>query len=219
MAKKESCLGGIPIATEGYPFIVPALAVGGFFFWAGQWVLAIAATVVAAFFAFFFRDPKREIPEAAGAILAPADGTVVDISEIENQEFPGGRAQSLSIFLSLFDIHINRAPVSGIVKERIYRKGKFLPAYKATASKENEQNMLFIDSGGERFTVRQIAGIFARRIVCWAEEGDRLEKGEKIGLIKFGSRVELNFPFDYDVEVELGQKVKGGLTMLAKRRD
>lgn len=219
MPREERCLRGIPIAGEGFPFIIPPIAVAGFFFLIGQRPFAIAALVIAAFLAFFFRDPKRQIPEQEeGAVLAPADGTVVDISELKSPEFPGGRAQSLSIFLSLFDIHVSRAPVSGVVKKKVYRKGKFLPAYKAKASKENEQNTLFLDSEGEKFAVKQIAGIVARRIVCWPQEGDSLERGQKIGIIKFGSRVELYFPVNYTVEVKLGQKVKGGLTMLARRR-
>jgi len=205
------------IAKEGYPIIaVPAilsgiaLAIG----WAlVGWILVLLTLSVAA----FFRDPERVPPQGEGLIVAPADGKVVSISTLkEDSSFPGA-ATRISIFLSPLDVHINRTPVEGIIEEIKYQRGKFLAAYKEEASVQNEHNALwFVDNKGRKFGVVQIAGVLARRIVCRVKAGDALIRGEKFGLIMFGSRTDTYLPTGCRIEVTEGQRVKGGETILGR---
>jgi phosphatidylserine decarboxylase len=205
------------IAKEGYPIIfVPAILSGIAFTldWVavGCILLLIALSVAA-----FFRDPKRIPPRGEGLIVSPADGKVVSIAEVkEESSFPGAVTR-ISIFLSPLDVHINRTPVEGMIEEIKYQRGKFLAAYKQEASTRNEQNALrFVDDKGRKFGVVQIAGVLARRIVCRVKAGDALIRGEKFGLIMFGSRTDTYLPGGCRIEVTEGQRVKGGETILGR---
>jgi len=161
--------------------------------------------------AAFFRDPERTPPDVPGAVLAPADGRVVSVDAFET----GGHA--VRIFLSPLDVHINRSPVAGQILRAEYRRGRFLAAFREAASQVNEQNALDIcTQSRENFRVVQIAGVLARRIVCWCKEGDALRAGERIGLIQFGSRTDLHLPPGYEVCVRRGEKVRGGETIVAR---
>jgi phosphatidylserine decarboxylase len=179
------------------------MPVGGWFF------LALTG-----FVAYFFRDPERSIPKGSGLLLAPADGKIVTVNPLQNDLVqPSGTL--VSIFLSVFDVHINRAPMSGTVVDVRYQPGKFLPAFRADASDLNEQNMVALQAGETRVIIKQIAGILARRIVCRVKAGDKLSPGERFGLIRFGSRVDILIPPEFAVYARLGQRVRGGESVLA----
>lgn len=205
------------IAKEGYRFVFPsallallALIVG----W--KWV-ALGLGLITLAFAGFFRDPERSPPEGEGLILSAADGKVVSIKKIEGNKVPEGGGTRVSVFLSPLDVHINRAPIRGSVEEVTYRKGRFLAAFKEEASSSNERNALrIVDSQGRRLGVVQIAGVLARRIVCYVKPGDSLERGQKLGMIMFGSRVDLFLPERSRVEVVQGQKVKAGESVIGR---
>lgn len=200
----------------------------GFFFSGALTLLALVTSrcsrsigfffgLLAAFTVYFFRDPEREIPQGEGLIVSPADGTVVGIDDVPNAPFLDGPAKRVSIFLSILNVHINRSPISGKVAYRNYNPGKFLPANCDKASLDNEQNSIGIDDGGYKVLVRQIAGIIARRILCWVNPGDSVTRGERFGLIRFGSRTEILMPPTAVVLVQNGDKVKGGETVIARR--
>lgn len=203
------------IAKEGYPLILTAGTLTTLAFligwrWAGI-VLGLATLAITA----FFRDPERSIPTGEGLVVSPADGRVVSIAEITSDSSFGDTPTRVSIFLSPLDVHINRMPVAGKVEEVRYRPGKFLAAYKEGASERNEQNALkVIDNEGRSLGVVQIAGVVARRIVCRVKPGDRLARGERFGLIMFGSRTDTYLPRGCHLKVVEGQKVKGGETIL-----
>lgn len=201
------------VAKEGWGYVSGLLAAGLLSFFFGGWAWAILFFSLAASVAGFFRDPHRSPPGEPGAVLAPADGRVVEAASTEDA---GGVVR---IFLSPLDVHINRSPVDGRIAGVRHRKGRFLAAYKADASEVNEQNALEIETeAGERFRVVQIAGVLARRIVCWSKEGDSLRAGERFGLIQFGSRTDLYFPRGYDITAEPGQRVRGGETIVGRAR-
>jgi phosphatidylserine decarboxylase len=202
------------VAREGLPYIIiPALlALVPLFL--GYWIIALLLLALAAFMAFFFRDPQRTAPQDADVIVSPADGRVTRVSLVN----PGdSRSPTIvSIFLSPLDVHINRAPLAGKITDVTYTKGKFLMATNAEASLVNEQNALTIR--GEKVTVvcKQIAGILARRIVCWKRAGDELALGERFGLIKFSSRTDLILPTGVEVLVTEGMRVRGGATIIGR---
>ncbi|CAN5634920.1 phosphatidylserine decarboxylase family protein [soil metagenome] len=201
---------------ESIPFITVPLVAAAFFAFAAVffvfyqlWFIAVVFLVLAAFMAFFFRDPQRTIPGEADIIVSAADGKVTRVEDRENGKF-------VSVFLSPMDVHINRAPISGkVIKVEMF-SGKKSPATSNTASETNERNAITIE--GEKMTVvcTQIVGILARRIVCWSKVGDNLEIGEKYGLIKFGSRTDLLMPKNTEIFVKVGDKVKGGETIIGK---
>lgn len=195
------------MVKEGIPFVlVPLLIALGF----GLFLLWIPATIffaVALFMAYFFRDPKRTVPKGQGLIVSAADGRV---TRIENT--PDGKV--VSVFLSPLDVHINRSPISGTITKLNYTPGKKLPATSNNASFVNERNSLMIEGEGITVTCTQIAGILARRIVCWPKEGDKLERGQKFGLIKFSSRTDLLLPNETQVLVKTGDRVVGGETVI-----
>lgn len=181
-----------------------------------KWV-ALGLGLITLAFAGFFRDPERSPPEGEGLILSAADGKVVSIKKIEGNKVPEGGGTRVSVFLSPLDVHINRAPIRGSVEEVTYRKGRFLAAFKEEASSSNERNALrIVDSQGRRLGVVQIAGVLARRIVCYVKPGDSLERGQKLGMIMFGSRVDLFLPERSRVEVVQGQKVKAGESVIGR---
>lgn len=165
--------------------------------------------VLAAFCLYFFRDPERVAP-LGDLIVSPADGKIVSIR-------PGPQDTRVSIFLNIFNVHVNRTPIPGVVREVVYQRGKFLVASHEAASSENEQNTLLLEGLGSRVVCRQIAGLIARRIVCYKHPGDTLAAGERIGYIKFGSRVDVIFGPDWKLEAKMGDKVLGGSTILARR--
>ncbi|OGP28959.1 MAG: phosphatidylserine decarboxylase [Deltaproteobacteria bacterium GWA2_57_13] len=205
------------IAREGYPFIFsPALLALLALIVGWKWV-ALGLGLITLAFAGFFRDPERSPPEGEGLILSAADGKVVSIKKIEGNKVPEGGGTRVSVFLSPLDVHINRAPIRGSVEEVTYRKGRFLAAFKEEASSSNERNALrIVDSQGRRLGVVQIAGVLARRIVCYVKPGDSLERGQKLGMIMFGSRVDLFLPERSRVEVVQGQKVKAGESVIGR---
>src|SRR5258707_7705759 len=174
--------------------------------------LVALPVVLAAFFLWFFRDPARTIPQGAGEIVSPGDGLVTEAEWIETTS---GSRLRLSIFLNVFDVHVNRAPVSGTVKVVEFREGGFLNAMKPESVLTNEQTLVVIDAGGYDVAFKQIAGLLARRIVCNVKVGDRVERGQRVGLIKFGSRVDVLMPAEANLKVKMGSRVKGGSTVLA----
>jgi phosphatidylserine decarboxylase len=182
----------------------------------GYWYIALAFALVAAFMAFFFRDPNRRIPTDADIVVSPADGRVTRIEKLAAEDSESGTL--VSIFLSVFDVHINRAPIKGEITDVTYTKGRFVIATRSDASIVNEQNALTIQN--ERMTVvcKQIAGILARRIVCWKRAGDRVALGDRFGLIKFSSRTDLILPPSVEINVKVGDRVKGGLTVIGRMR-
>ena len=196
-------------AREGYPFIILPLALSAIFIFFGFWALAVFLLLVAAFMAFFFRDPRRVPPTEDGVIVSAADGTVTRIEENE-------RGKLVSVFLSPLNVHINRAPIAGRVARVEYIRGKKLPATKNEASFVNERNSLTIESDKLTIVCTQIAGILARRIVCRVREGHDLTIGERFGLIKFSSRTDVLMPPNVSLTVKTGDKVKGGVTVIAK---
>jgi phosphatidylserine decarboxylase len=180
----------------------------------GTYLLAASAALIFATFLVFFRDPERTPPEDTSLLVSPADGRVVMIKDVDDPHV--GAATRISVFLSLFDVHVNRSPLKAKVISTERHDGKFNHAASADASEVNERNALLLESGSTRIVVRQIAGLVARRIVCWMKPGDMLERGERLGLIKFGSRVDIILPRKTQVLIKVGDVVRGGKTALAK---
>ncbi|HEY7320771.1 MAG TPA: phosphatidylserine decarboxylase family protein [Candidatus Binatia bacterium] len=205
------------IAREGYPLIFTTAIVTLLAFLAGWMPLGIILGLISLGIAGFFRDPERQPPAGEGLVVAPADGRVVSIARVTDGSPFSGCVTRVSIFLSPLDVHINRTPVEGKVEKVTYQQGKFLGAYREEASQRNEQNALsIVDPGGRNIGVVQIAGWLARRIVCHAKPGDQLARGERFGLIMFGSRTDTYLPEGFRVEVVEGQRVKGAETVLAR---
>lgn len=198
------------MAKDGFPFLIPLLILAVVFWTFGSKPAAAFFLIQSLFVVFFFRDPEREIPQDPTAIVSPADGKVVDIA----RQVDG--TTRVSIFLSILNVHVNRAPVDGIVESTQYIPGKFKVAFDPGASVENERNVLVIDHGSYKIKLSQIAGILARRIVCWKRAGDHVSKGERIGLIKFGSRVDLFLPENITPLIKIGDKVEGGSTIVGR---
>ena len=204
------------IAREGLIYILAPGAVTILLVFAGLWPVAIVFSVVTAFMAYFFRDPKRVPPADPLLVVSPADGRVTRVRQIAEGNQPA--ATLISIFLSPLDVHINRAPIAGEITNIVYTRGKFLMATDENASLVNEQNALTIE--GERITVvcKQIAGILARRIICWKRPGERVSLGERFGLIKFSSRTDILLPSQVEVLVDEGARVRGGVTIIGRIR-
>ena len=198
------------MAKDAFTYLVPLLILTVALWAYGSKPIAAVFLILCLFVAFFFRDPERRIPDDPTVIVSPADGKVVEILK----QVDG--TTRISIFLSLFDVHINRVPVDGIIESTQYTPGKFKPAFEPSASAENERNTLVIDHGSYKIKVSQIAGILARRIVCWRKAGDHVHKGERFGLIKFGSRVDLFLPENVFPSVNKGDRVKGGSTIMGR---
>jgi len=203
------------IDRAGIPFIAGALVPAAVLAGARRYGWATGFAALGGFFTYFFRDPERQIPAAPGLVVSPADGRVVIAGPTDGRWSPPGDWQQITIFLSPMDVHMNRTPVEGRVTRVEYRPGKFLPAYKEDAS-ANELNEIWIDHHGEPVVVRQIVGILARRIVCRVVEGQTLARGERIGLMKFGSRMDVFLPKRARLLVQVGQHVVAGETVLAR---
>lgn len=211
------------MAKEGLPFLVVCLVlVAAALVWArsGGWGVRSAApaafAVLALFMAWFFRDPERRVPPGDGVVVSPADGKVMSVEAVDGEAFMAGTAARVTIFLSIFDVHVQRAPLGGRVRHYSYRAGGYLPAWRAEASSANERASLGIETEAGPVLVRQIAGLVARRIVTYPREGDSVAAGDRIGLIRFGSRVDLFVPPDWAVAVQPGDVVRGGETVVAR---
>jgi phosphatidylserine decarboxylase len=176
--------------------------------------LSFVFLVLSLFIAYFFRDPERVVPTGDDLILSAADGKVISIKPIDDAEFIGKEGTLISVFMSVFDVHVNRIPISGQVNYVKYSKGKFFPAFEEKASLENEQNELGLDTGKGKIILKQIAGILARRIVCRVKSGDMVKAGERFGMIKFGSRVDHFIPKNVEIKIKLNQKIKAGETVI-----
>jgi phosphatidylserine decarboxylase len=201
------------MVKEGYYFGVPPLALGGVCFFL-HWYATASVLVFLALFVFsFFRDPERVIPSEPGAVVSPGDGRVVVVTEEENAGRPGRR---VSIFLAVWNVHVNRSPAAGTITKLEYRPGKFLAAMRERASVENEQNVFTLSTDAGELVFKQIAGWIARRVVSWKKQGDKVARGERIGLVRFGSRVDVWVPKEAEILVRLGENVKGGASVLAR---
>ena len=210
-------------AREGLVFIaIAALVAAGTFALALNrrswplWLLAFVLTLLALWVAYFFRDPERSGPRGDEVVIAPADGKVVLIQEVDEPTFMSGRAKRISIFMNVFNVHVNRYPVSGTVRYVKYNPGKFLNAAVEKSSLENEQMSVGIETGRTRILVRQIAGLIARRIVTYSREGEQVEQAQRMGLIRFGSRVDVFLPLDAVVKAQIGDMTVAGTTVIAE---
>jgi phosphatidylserine decarboxylase len=206
----------IPVAPEGWPFVLIPAGAACILAWVGWWTLAGSLGLVALACLGFFRDPERTPPRGPGLVLAPADGRVVRVDEVDDPWV--GRAVRASIFLSPLDVHVNRSPVAGLVRSVRREQGRFLAAYKEEASELNERCTIALEGDAARVGVKQIAGVLARRIVCRVEPGDKLAAGERFGLIRFGSRTDLMVPRTAEVRVKVGDRVRGGETVMGVLR-
>jgi len=191
------------IARDAFQFLIPLLLLTVAAFWLHAFVPGVILLVLMSFVAFFFRNPRRTIPADPSVIVSPADGKVVKIERV-------GNVTKMSIFLSLFNVHVNRSPIAGTIESVDYRKGSFKAAYNHAASIENERNIVMVSDGRINLVFTQIAGVVARRIVFWKRTGDQVQKGELVGLIRFGSRVDILFPAGTEVTVAIGDRVRGG---------
>ncbi|MGA2674619.1 MAG: phosphatidylserine decarboxylase [Terracidiphilus sp.] len=201
------------MVRDGYIYGLSLLAVALVLAWAtGGWAWSIAPVLLAAFFLWFFRDPRRNVPAGEGLIVSPGDGLVTETAAIDT---PDGPRQRISIFLSVFDVHVNRSPIGGVLSSVRYQKGKYLNAMNPASADRNEQNIVTVRGEGIEVTFKQIAGLLARRIVFNLREGDTVERGQRVGLIKFGSRVDVLIPADAALRVKVGDRVKGGSSVLA----
>jgi phosphatidylserine decarboxylase len=206
-----------PVVKEGYPYIIAlavVTAVVGYF----HPLMGLIFGGLLLFVTYFFRNPNRTIPQECGIVVSPADGKVMSVSEVYEDQFIKGPARKVNIFLSVFDVHVNRIPVAGVIKYQQYTKGKFLPAWREEVSAENERHALGIENECMKVVVVQIAGLIARRIVSWVTVGNTLRQGDRYGLIKFGSSTEVIVPDNVDILVKKGDTVKGGETIIGRVR-
>jgi phosphatidylserine decarboxylase len=200
------------MVRDGYYYALPLIAAGILLGWLTRPAWAIIPFLLAFFFLWFFRDPERAIPDAAGAVVSPGDGKITSVSAVN---VGGQQWLRFSIFLSVFNVHVNRSPITGVVRDVRYQRGKFLNAMNVVSAEENEQNVVTVEGDGHTVVFKQIAGLLARRIVFNHEIGDRLERGQRVGLIKFGSRVDVLLDASSTVNVKVGDTVKGGASVLA----
>jgi len=200
------------MVKEGYYFGLPLLLLGAAAYFAQWTIVAIVLGCLALFVFSFFRDPERVIPSEPGAIVSPGDGRVVVVTDEDYAGLPGKR---ISIFLAVWNVHVNRAPAAGVITKMEYRPGKFLAAMRERASMENEQNVFTLSTDAGEMVFKQIAGLIARRVVSWKKAGERVARGERIGLVRFGSRVDVWVPRDAEILVRVGENVKGGSSVLA----
>lgn len=202
------------MVRDGYFYGLGLLAVAVLVYaFTASWAWVVPPLLLAAFFLWFFRDPERVIPQGEGLIVSPADGLVTEVAKIET---PAGSRQRISIFLSVFDVHVNRSPISGVLQSVQYQKGLYLNAMNPESAVKNEQNIVTIQGEGTEITFKMIAGLLARRIVFPLTAGTTVERGQRVGLIKFGSRVDVLLPADAIPAVQKGQRVRGGSSVLAQ---
>jgi phosphatidylserine decarboxylase len=201
------------MVRDGYFYGLGLVAAGILLGWFTAPVWALLPFALAAFFLWFFRDPERAIPNTAGALASPADGKVTDVSLVDTG---AGKQTRVSIFLNVFDVHVNRSPIAGIVREVRYQRGNFINAMNQASAEQNEQNIVRMEGDGQTVVFKQIAGLLARRIVFYPKVGDRLDRGQRVGLIKFGSRVDVLFDSSATMQVKVGDRVRGGASILAQ---
>ena len=207
----------LPVAVPGIKFIILAILVTGMFFYFGWMVPAWVAAVLGVYVCWFFRDPDRVVPEGDHNMVSPADGRVVAVERLTKTEYLDEACQKVSIFMNIFNVHVNRMPFDGVVEKVEYTPGKFINASFDKASIHNERNALIIQTPGKkRFAVVQVAGLVARRIVNCAAAGDRFSRGERYGMIQFGSRLDLYLPLDFQVQVKKGDKATAGNTIIGQ---
>ncbi len=211
-ARMQECTPG-SMVKEGYYFGLPPLALGGVSYLLHGYAAAAVLVFLALFIFSFFRDPERVIPSDPGAVVSPGDGRVVVVTEEVNAGRPGKR---VSIFLAVWNVHVNRAPATGTITKLEYRPGKFLAAMRERASVENEQNIFTLSTDAGEMVFKQIAGLIARRVVSWKKEREKVARGERIGLVRFGSRVDVWVPKEAEILVKVGDNVKGGSSVLAR---
>jgi phosphatidylserine decarboxylase len=200
------------MVRDGYFYGAGCLLAAALLVWLTAWPYAVPMVLLGAFFLWFFRDPEREIPQDAGAVVSPADGKVTDVSVVTSS---GTSQQRISIFLNVFDVHVNRSPITGVIRDVRYQRGKFLNAMGANSAEENEQNIVTVEGEGRTVVFKQIAGLLARRIVFNCKVGDQVARGERIGLIKFGSRVDVLLDLGAAIQVKVGDRVQGGASVVA----
>ena len=200
------------MVRDGYFYGAGCLTAAALLVWLTAWPYAVPVLLLGAFILWFFRDPERQIPQAGGAVVSPGDGKVTDVSIVT---FDGASRKRISIFLSVFDVHVNRSPIAGVIRNVRYQHGKFLNAMGANSAEENEQNVVTVEGEGHTVVFKQIAGLIARRIVFDRKVGDQVARGERIGLIKFGSRVDVLLDRDAQIQVKPGDRVQGGASVLA----
>jgi phosphatidylserine decarboxylase len=200
------------MVRDGYFYALGLIAAGVIVSWLTRPAWAIIPLLLALFFLWFFRDPERSIPDAPETVVSPADGKVTEVSQVT---IGGEKQLRISIFLSVFDVHVNRSPIAGVVREVRYQRGKFLNAMNPASAEENEQNIVRMEGDGQVVVFKQIAGLLARRIVFHPKVGDRLERGQRVGLIKFGSRTDVLLSSHAKVRVKVGDRVRGGASVLA----
>ena len=200
------------MVRDGYLYAFPLIAAAILLGWLASPVWAVLPILLAAFFLWFFRDPERAIPQEAGAVVSPGDGKVTDVSPVVVR---GEKQTRISIFLSVFNVHVNRSPIAGVVRDVLYQRGKYLNAMNQASAELNEQNIVTVEGDGQTVVFKQIAGLLARRIVFNPKVGDTLQRGQRVGLIKFGSRVDVLFDASARVNVKIGDTVQGGASVLA----
>jgi phosphatidylserine decarboxylase len=200
------------MVRDGYFYALPLIAAAVLIGWLTNPAWAIIPVLLAAFFLWFFRDPERAIPQDAGAVVSPGDGKVTDVSTVT---LDNEKQTRLSIFLNVFNVHVNRSPIAGVIRDVRYQRGQYLNAMNQTSAELNEQNIVTVEGDGQTVVFKQIAGLLARRIVFYPKVGDRLERGQRVGLIKFGSRVDVLLDASARINVKVGDHVKGGASVLA----
>jgi phosphatidylserine decarboxylase len=200
---------GIPVASEGWPFIIPLFVLTVLLLAFGWRSIGCVSLTFTLFVLFFFRDPERSVPEGKDVVVSPADGKVIVVKDIYEPDYLKQDVKQISIFLSVFNVHVNRAPCGGIVETVRYNPGRFHVASVDKASLDNEQTAVVITNGKYKVLVKQIAGLIARRIVCYAKPGDTIKTGERYGLIRFGSRVDIFLPKESELKVKVGDRIKG----------
>lgn len=200
------------MVRDGYIYGLGFVAVAFLVGWLTAPAWALIPLALSFFFFWFFRDPERQIPQTSGALVSPADGKVTDVSVVNEG---GEKRTRISIFLSIFDVHVNRSPIAGVVRDVRYQRGEFLNAMNQASAERNEQNIVTVEGDGQTVVFKQIAGLLARRIVFYPKIGDRLERGQRVGLIKFGSRVDVFFDSEATLQVKSGDRVRGGSSILA----
>jgi phosphatidylserine decarboxylase len=200
------------MVRDGYYYALGLFVAAGLIAWLAAPAFAILPLAFAAFFLWFFRDPERRIPDTPGAVVSPADGKVTDIAPAT---FDGVRRTRISIFLNVFDVHVNRSPIAGVIRDARYQRGKFLNAMNPACADHNEQNIVTVDGQGHTLVFKQIAGLLARRLVFTKRVGDPVARGERIGMMKFGSRMDVFLEPSADLKIKVGDRVKGGASVLA----
>ena len=206
----------LPLAREGFPFIFIGIGITVIFAFLGWTTLTVITSVITVFVIYFFRDPERHHPKEKNAVLTPADGRILEVKHVDEKINPLGQPSiKVSIFMNVFNVHVNRIPIEGTIKKIAYHPGKFLSADLDKASEQNENNRITLETVDAReILVIQIAGLVARRIACWVDKGDTVKTGQRFGLIRFGSRLEVFLPADSKIIAQVQQKVKAGETVI-----